>query len=76
MIWHSYRTPNSQIENTGYRKFPFCLIRGRFLKRAYKGAFIPNKAPMSPVTLSKSGKSSAVKCSQVNAEKWDFSQVS
>ena len=28
------------------------------------------------VLLSKSGKSSAVKCSQVNAEKWDFSQVS
>ena len=27
------------------------------------------------VTLSKSGKSSEVKCSQMNAEKWDFSQV-
>jgi hypothetical protein len=31
---------------------------------------------MSQVILSKSGKSSAVKRSQVNAEKWDFSQVS
>jgi hypothetical protein len=28
------------------------------------------------VTLCKSGKSSAVKCNQLNAEKWEFSQVS
>jgi hypothetical protein len=31
---------------------------------------------VTPVTLCKSGKSSAVKCSQLNAQKWEFSQVS